>query len=447
MDNTRELGHKSKAAQPVMKEFEREVYDLSHWSFKTGAIGSLMPLSIIPVCAGSSIELDANVVFRMSPLRRNLYIDSVVDLFAFYIPHRHIYGSNWVDFIKAGSDEGVTLGTDTLATDASSEVLLGVTFVQAIPRWLSRGLVQIWNNYFRDPSDVAGILPDNYFTTLAAGSSILEYGLACANLKRMWNSAILSTLTSGDYSLPLSGGEVNLYELAALKGRLRTETARDFFAARYRDVLDYSWSSKVNIDADQRPELIMRSTQWMSGYDVDGTAEGNLGTYAGKSQALCKLSFPSKFMPEHGTIWVCALVRVPPIYYSEVPYLVNKAEPTYAQIAGDPDIVSRTNPPSLLASDVFFANSSTDLGKIPHSQWYREHPSTVAGDYISSAGHPFLEPGSVSARNDLVYIPNTRYDGMFESLMLKHWNSQGHISVQSKCFVPPSEASIFAGSL
>src|SRR3712207_5386607 len=40
--------------------------------------------------------------FSLSPLRRGLAIDSTVDIFTFYVPHRHVYGEQWIKFMKDG---------------------------------------------------------------------------------------------------------------------------------------------------------------------------------------------------------------------------------------------------------------------------------------------------------------------------------------------------------
>jgi hypothetical protein len=46
----------------------RNAYDLSHFSFSLGAIGSLQTLSVVPIVAGDSMQLDLQGVFRLSPL-------------------------------------------------------------------------------------------------------------------------------------------------------------------------------------------------------------------------------------------------------------------------------------------------------------------------------------------------------------------------------------------
>src|SRR5205814_235811 len=73
-------------------------HDLSHLGFLAGQIGRLITISTTPVIAGDSFEMDAVGALRLSPLRRGLAIDSTVDIFTFYVPHRHVYGEQWIKF-------------------------------------------------------------------------------------------------------------------------------------------------------------------------------------------------------------------------------------------------------------------------------------------------------------------------------------------------------------
>src|SRR5262245_59901306 len=79
---------------------ERMPHDLSHLGFLAGQIGRLITISTTPVIAGDSFEMDAIGAVRLSPLRRGLAIDSTVDIFTFYVPHRHVYGEQWIKFMK-----------------------------------------------------------------------------------------------------------------------------------------------------------------------------------------------------------------------------------------------------------------------------------------------------------------------------------------------------------
>src|SRR5262245_9181629 len=106
---------------------ERMPHDLSHLGFLAGQIGRLITVSTTPVIsgyffecdagcsscrfvsvstasviAGVSVELDGVGALRLSPLRRGLAIYSTVDIFTFYVPHRHVYGEQWIKFMKDG---------------------------------------------------------------------------------------------------------------------------------------------------------------------------------------------------------------------------------------------------------------------------------------------------------------------------------------------------------
>src|SRR5256714_12145710 len=121
---------------------ERMPHDLSHLGFLAGQIGRLITISTTPVIAGVSFALDAVGVLRLSPLRRGLVIDSTVDIFTFYVPHRHVYGGQWIMFMKDGVnvtplptvnttgyiDHAAFLGTITLITISTTPVIAGDSF-------------------------------------------------------------------------------------------------------------------------------------------------------------------------------------------------------------------------------------------------------------------------------------------------------------------------------
>src|SRR5688500_16826134 len=81
---------------------ERMPQDLSLLGFLAGQICRVITISTIPVIAADSFEMDAVGALRLSPLRRALAIDSTVDIFTFYVPHRHVYGEQWIKFMKDG---------------------------------------------------------------------------------------------------------------------------------------------------------------------------------------------------------------------------------------------------------------------------------------------------------------------------------------------------------
>src|SRR5207253_895872 len=69
------------------------------------AISIFVCLSMVQLMAvfiSMLFEMDAVGALRLSPLRRGLAIDSTVDIFTFYVPHRHVYGEQWIKFMKDG---------------------------------------------------------------------------------------------------------------------------------------------------------------------------------------------------------------------------------------------------------------------------------------------------------------------------------------------------------
>src|SRR5690554_8093122 len=81
---------------------ERMPHDLSHLGFLAGQLGRLITISTTTVIAGDSFQLDAVGALRLSPLRRGLAIDYTEDIFTFYVHHRHVYGDQWIKFMKDG---------------------------------------------------------------------------------------------------------------------------------------------------------------------------------------------------------------------------------------------------------------------------------------------------------------------------------------------------------
>src|SRR5258708_13062029 len=79
---------------------ERMPHDLSHLGFLAGQIGRLITISTTLVIAGDSFEMDAVAALRLSPLRRALAIHSTLDIFTFYVPHRHVYCDHSLNSIK-----------------------------------------------------------------------------------------------------------------------------------------------------------------------------------------------------------------------------------------------------------------------------------------------------------------------------------------------------------
>src|SRR5712692_3896130 len=114
---------------------ERMPHDLSHLGFLAGQIGLLITISTIPVIAGDSFEMDAVGALRFFP---------------FYVPHRHVYGEQWIKFMKDG------LNASPLPTVNTTGYIDHAAFLgtinpdtNKIPKHLFQGYLNIYNNYFK----------------------------------------------------------------------------------------------------------------------------------------------------------------------------------------------------------------------------------------------------------------------------------------------------------
>src|SRR5205807_780530 len=365
---------------------ERMPHDLSHLGFLAGQIGRLITISTTPVIAGDSFEMDAVGALRLSPLRRGLAIDSTVDIFTFYVPHRHVYGEQWIKFMKAG------VNATPLPTVKTTGYIDHAAFLGTInhdtnkfPKHLFQGYLNIYNNYFKAPW-----MPDR---TEANPNELNQddarYGFRCCHLKNIW-TAPLPPETDLSRPMTTSTTSIDIMGLQAAYANLHTDQERDYFMQRYHDVIS-SFGGKTSYDADNRPLLVMRSNLWASGYDVDGTDQTSLGQFSGRVQQTYKHSVPRFFVPEHGTMFTLALVRFPPTATKEIQYLNAKGALTYTDIAGDPVLYGNLPPREISMKDVFRSGDSSKKFKIAEGQWYRYAPSYVSPAYHLLEGFPFIQ--------------------------------------------------------
>src|SRR6516225_2721426 len=337
---------------------ERMPHDLSHLGFLAGQIGRLITISTTPVIAGDSFEMDAVGALRLSPLRRRVAIASTVDIFTFYVPHRHVYGEQWIKFMKDGVN-ATPLPTVNTTGYIDHAAFLGTINpdTNKIPKHLFQGYLNIYNNYFKEPW-----MPER----------------TEANPNELSRQMTTSTTS------------IDIMGLQAAYANLHTDQERDYFMHRYHDVIS-SFGGKTSYDADNRPLLVMRSNLWASGYDVDGTDQTSLGQFSGRVQQTYKHSVPRFFVPEHGTMFTLALVRFPPTATKEIQYLNAKGALTYTDIAGDPVLYGNLPPREISMKDVFRSGDSSKTFKIAEGQWYRYAPSYVSPAFYILEGFPFTQ--------------------------------------------------------
>src|SRR5699024_7332487 len=186
---------------------------------------------------------------------------------------------------------------------------------------------------------------------------VAPYGFRCCHLRNICPSP-LPPESERARLVTSSSTSIDYMSLLAAYANLHTHHVCDYFIHRYNDFIS-SCGGKTSYDAVNRPLLVMRSTLWASGYEVDGTDQTLLGQFSGRVQQTYKHSVPRFFVPEHGTMFTLALVRFPPTATKEIQYLNAKGALTYTDIAGDPVLYGNLPPREISMKDVFRSGDSS----------------------------------------------------------------------------------------
>lgn len=360
---------------------ERELCDLSHRVLQASDIGRLHGLMRVPVLAGDSFNLSSSILIRLAQLRRPLAIDVKYDVFAFYVPYRFCYGDDWITYVESGGKEAITFPTVGGAGMRMHALLSGKA---TYPKHIWHDYASIWNHWFRDPA-----WAEEDVDTPPSAQNKRFAGLRVAHLKT-WGSAAggLGDNADAEFDIDVSGASINLYDVQQGSSRLKTDSFRKYVSSRYTEIMESMSGSRQDPNIDKRPELVFQESSWLSGYDVNGTAGAELGASVGKAVGSVDLRIPRRFFPEHGTLYVLGVARIPPVWESSIQYLDDMNRPWEDMM---PTGAMQQPPKELTLGDLWDGAGSGSLGHVPHFQWYREHPSFVNYDiYSSQAGWPYL---------------------------------------------------------
>src|SRR5690625_2628415 len=160
-------------------------HDLSHLGCLAGQIRRLITISTAPVIAGYSFALQDVTTMRLSPLRPGVAIVSTVNIFTFYVPHRHVYRDQCSRLTKDGVNVS-SLPTVNTTGYIDHAAFLGTINpdTNKIPKHLFQGYLNIYNNYFKAPW-----MPDR---TEANPNELNQddarYGFRCCHLKNIWTA-------------------------------------------------------------------------------------------------------------------------------------------------------------------------------------------------------------------------------------------------------------------
>ncbi|QXP08659.1 MAG: major capsid protein [Arizlama microvirus] len=449
----------------------RNEFNLSHLSHTAGHIGRIQSLTIIPVEAGSSLQINLDGIARLAPNRKEIVSECQIDICAFFVPHRIVYGQDWIDFINSGPDETKTFtGVAVGAGYRNPEWLCLPTCGATINRSLLEGYNRIYANFYAVPSlTITGDGQDPqdfdwYPTTETGAANARKYGYLAARLPHVLNGGNLvyssgatgwetQDLNDTDYEVPVTGGVFDLRDLQQFQSRLNTEAANAWFSRWYQDVMKEKWGSEIGPDVDPRnlkPHLLMRQTQMMSGKDIDGTDDATLGSFQGKTLERVAFNMPRKYFAEHGNVYVLALLRYPLVHTREQHPLLASANFSYDEIAADPGRLASLapvayDPSPWLAGGSSYGDPSPLILQQPYGQHYRFQPNRVHPNFAQIPGYPFSDYDSVTFTGWYYYL-DEEYKETFQTTQIGQWQIQALVNCTKYSPVPGVKASIFAGT-
>jgi len=138
---------------------KRGKFSLSNYKLCTMNMGELVPINLLEVLPGDSIQQATTALIRCAPMLSPVMHPVHVRIHHWFVPHRLVW-EDFEDFITGGSDGEddsvlplITLGGGTGAAVGSLADYLGVTpavnnlVASALPH---RAYALIWNEWYRD---------------------------------------------------------------------------------------------------------------------------------------------------------------------------------------------------------------------------------------------------------------------------------------------------------
>jgi len=451
----------------------RNKYDISFLSHICGHIGRIQTVQIIPVEAGASVELNLDGIARLAPNRKEIVSECQVDICAFFVPHRIVYGQQWIDVVKQGVDATMPFTGIAIGAGFQTAPYLTLTSTGAtINRSVLEGYNRIYYNYYSVPNyagnpDAPPALVNDFTwfpTTSPGAANCRNYGRLAARLPHVLNGGNMTDtntavgdgweaqdLESNDWLVPVTAGTFDIRDLAQIQSRYRSEAENAWFRHFFQDVMEGKFGTNVGPDTDPenlRPHFLGRSTSMMSGTDIDGMDDATIGSFQGKTLERVSFDMPRKFFNEHGNIFILALLRYPLVHTREAHPLLQVANWTYDDIMAEPVRYANAKPIQFDPGAWINGGVSyvpTAPYQQPYGQHYRFMPNRVHPNYQAIPGYPFSNwNGAVF--DSWLYYQDNEYRDTFQTNQIGQWQISARVKTFKYSNIPGVDASIFAGA-
>lgn len=195
----------------------RNKFSLSHYNLLSCDMGELVPVGLVEVLPGDSIQQSTSILLRVSPLLAPVMHPVQIRVHHWFVPHRLVW-DDWEDFITGGSDgmNASTFPTITLSYSegpppTGSGVIGGLADYLGCPPGINgmavsalpfRAYALIWNEWYRDQDLQAALTIDTSDGADTTTNTDLQYA---AWEKDYFTSARPWTQKGPEVSIPLTG--------------------------------------------------------------------------------------------------------------------------------------------------------------------------------------------------------------------------------------------------
>lgn len=277
--------------------FRQNTYTQGNWN-------NVVPVFRKAVAPGESVDLHLRTKWETPPFFRNVLGGGVVDLYAFYVPHRLVW-SGWIDFI-ADAQAGTSVPSTTTAWPQMFEHAGASRPVSVLAR---RSYKLIYNQFFGTEAFAATWYSD--IATDTDVSMLQTRTLDQFNGHLMPDSEVPdpvynATVTAGVAAIPLM-------DFRNAMRNARSNRRSDMTGDKYVDAL-----ARMGVQLDWRvqmaPEFLGKATREFEPIDTKmsnpGTGPGDAtGTSRSKFMGTIDLQTGRKFFAEHGLIIGVMVVR------------------------------------------------------------------------------------------------------------------------------------------
>lgn len=431
---------------------KRSKHSLSHYQLLSMDMGELVPIGVMEVLPGDTIQHATNAMVRASPLLAPVMHPVHISIRHFFVPNRLMW-DGWEDFITGGADGMDTSVPPTIQLSAATTPVgnlpdyLGIptlTSVKAVSALPFRAYQMIWNEYYRDQDlqseasvvktggndTTTSILLRNvnwekdYFTTArpweqkgpainvptsTTGAAFNVRATSDPNTDRVLNAIPTQAVQYSGAAVPansplrmgsVTGQQVNIQMLREAFALQRFEEARARYGSRYTEYLRYLGvqSSDARL---QRPEYLGGGTNSVQFSEVLQTAEGTdpVGDLKGHGIAAMRSNRYRRYFEEHGIVISLMHIRPKAIYMNGLHRMWSKrVKEDYFQKE-----LEHIGQQEVLMNEIYI--NATDpnavFGFNDRYQEYRQQWSRVSGEFRTTLNywHMARDLGSQPALN------------------------------------------------